>query len=246
MRCSNGRTCSSSRSTRDASGTATTPCSPTSCAPTRHRTARALRWSLCTSEPALGTSPKICSSRRSGTRWQRVRMPARPPSWSPPSPASCVTGRKPPSSAGPAPCPMRSSVPGLPSPWARRRAHGRRRQSDPVAALLQVRGFRNRFRNPRHEVPLPGTCETLICVPLVRAPRGTGWQVKDSNLRSFRDGFTAWQCDSLTCADRRPTETSPRILDLNRGHSASTGRRLGTGSTSFPLPQRVVIYRICR
>src|SRR4051812_36967452 len=49
------------------------------------------------------------------------------------------------------------------------------------------------LRNPRRIGSGRSTCERRCpAFPLVRASRGTGWQVKDSNLCSSRDGFTVW------------------------------------------------------
>jgi len=56
-------------------------------------------------------------------------------------------------------------------------------------------------------IPPPGTREgPRPAFPQVRGPLSTWWQVKDSNLRSFRDGFTDHRhqaCDQRKCRSCR-------------------------------------------
>src|ERR1035438_2260831 len=63
--------------------------------------------------------------------------------------------------------------------------------------------------------------------PITAGPHGsTWWQVKDSNLRSFRDGFTVPRlqaCDQrkcLTCKKFRAY--SPQTADVSRGQPDAT------------------------
>ena len=67
--------------------------------------------------------------------------------------------------------------------------------------------------------------------PQVRGPFSTWWQVKDSNLRSFRDGFTV---PMLQARDQRKRLTrnnfraySPQTAAVGRGQPDTSGRSAG-------------------
>src|SRR5450631_210192 len=65
----------------------------------------------------------------------------------------------------------------------------------PLFAFAQVTGLRPKAvqlaENEPLSIPTPATRRgPRPAFPLVRALSRTWWQVKDSNLRSFRDGFT--------------------------------------------------------
>ena len=74
-------------------------------------------------------------------------------------------------------------------------------------------------------IPPPGTREgPSPAFPQVRGPFSTWWQVKDSNLRSFRDGFTDQRrqaCDQRECPVPPTTcvripHRQPTTADYNR------------------------------
>ena len=70
-------------------------------------------------------------------------------------------------------------------------------------------------------IPPPGTREgPRPAFPQVRGPLSTWWQVKDSNLRSFRDGFTVPRlqtCDQRKRLSRNNFHAySPQIADDHR------------------------------
>ena len=65
----------------------------------------------------------------------------------------------------------------------------------------------------------------------IRGPLSTWWQVKDSNLRSFRDGFTV---PRLQDRDQRKRLTrnnfraySPQTADVGRVQPDTSGRSAG-------------------
>src|SRR5450759_5183939 len=87
-------------------------------------------------------------------------------------------------------------------------------------------------------IPPPGTREgPRPAFPQVRGPLSTWWQVKDSNLRSFRDGFTdhRHQASRLShfCLERRPSLVHGRGGARGFRWSRPVGRRraCGTGVT---------------
>ncbi|HEV8164045.1 MAG TPA: hypothetical protein VGR74_06300 [Actinomycetota bacterium] len=110
-------TCSWSRSTTAAAGTATTTCSRTSGAPTSW-TSTPTGWRPCTGGPASGTSGTGNRPRRSATPWPSGTSSGRRGSSSWRSRPSAGTGRRPPSGAGSTPSPTTWSGPGPCSRWA--------------------------------------------------------------------------------------------------------------------------------
>jgi hypothetical protein len=82
-------------------------------------------------------------------------------------------------------------------------------------------------KHPRWEAPLER--EEAPLLHRIKSPFSTWWQVKDSNLRSFRDGFTV---PSLRAYDQRKRLThnnfrtySPQTADASRGQPDTSGAR---------------------
>ena len=112
------RTCSSSPSTTSGSGTATTTCSPTHCAPGSSPSTRT-GCPSCTGPPAAGTPNTACSPTPSPTRSPAATPSARPIWSSSRWPTCASTARTAPCGSGCAPCPTTSSggVPSWPPSW---------------------------------------------------------------------------------------------------------------------------------
>jgi hypothetical protein len=90
-------------------------------------------------------------------------------------------------------------------------------------------------------IPSPGTREgPQPAFPLVRGPLRTWW-VKDSNLRSFRDGFTDQRrhaCDQRQCLSPDNFRAySPQIAGYSRTPPASNSRSRRRAMTSSPTPR---------
>jgi hypothetical protein len=112
-----GPTCSWSRSTTAAAGTATTTCSRTSCSPISW-TSIPTGWWPCTAARVGGRSSTGSYPRRSGTRWPPGTSSGRRVSSSWRSRSCAGTGRRRPSGAGSTPSPTRWFGSGPCSRWA--------------------------------------------------------------------------------------------------------------------------------
>jgi hypothetical protein len=69
-----------------------------------------------------------------------------------------------------------------------------------------------RLRISLRRIPPPRRAKGLArAFAQVKALQWSWWQVKDSNLRSFRDGLQSVRRIALTCTNVRSASTSPRI-----------------------------------
>ena len=81
-------------------------------------------------------------------------------------------------------------------------------------------------------IPPPGTREgPRPAFPQVRGPLSTWWQVKDSNLRSFRDGFTDHRPQDRDQPGRLTSKQFPGVFQAD-------GRRQPTSAVANRTPPR--------